>query len=190
MLDIATHDVRRIDRLVTEISEASRIDAELSRATFETVDLASLVTNIIGSRENRSENEGRHVLFDAEPGRYRVHGEPSRLERVISNLLDNSVSFSPPDGAITIDLARADNWITLSVCDEGPGIPEARREQVFQRFHSHRPQAEDFGNHSGLGLAIARSIAEAHDGTLMAESRPDGKNGACLVLNLPALREG
>ena len=190
LLDIATHDVRRIDRLVTEISEASRIDAELSRATFETVDLSSLVTNIIGSRENRSENEGRSVLFDGRDGQFLVRGEPSRLERVISNLLDNAVSFSPPEGAIAIDLERAENWITLTVCDEGPGIPEARREQVFQRFHSHRPQAEDFGNHSGLGLAIARSIAEAHDGTLLAEARPDGREGACLVLNLPALREG
>ncbi|GAA3792519.1 stimulus-sensing domain-containing protein [Qipengyuania pelagi] len=190
LLDIATHDVRRIDRLVTEISEASRIDAELSRATFETVDLASLVTNIIGSRENRSENEGRPVLFDSETGRFLVRGEPSRLERVISNLLDNAVSFSPSDGAITIDLVRAENWITMTVCDEGPGIPVERREQVFQRFHSHRPQAEDFGNHSGLGLAIARAIAEAHDGTLLAEGRPDGRDGACLVLNLPALRDG
>ena len=189
LLDIATHDVRRIDRLVTEISEASRIDAELSRATFETVDLASLVTNIIGSRENRSENEGRPVLFDSETGRFLVRGEPSRLERVISNLLDNAVSFSPSDGAITIDLVRAENWITMTVCDEGPGIPVERREQVFQRFHSHRPQAEDFGNHSGLGLAIARAIAEAHDGTLLAEGRPDGRDGACLVLNLPALRD-
>ena len=190
LLDIATHDVRRIDRLVTEISEASRIDAELSRATFETVDLASLVTNIIGSRENRSENEGRPVLFDSEAGRFLVRGEPSRLERVISNLLDNAVSFSPSEGSITIDLARADGWITMTVCDEGPGIPVERREQVFQRFHSHRPQAEDFGNHSGLGLAIARAIAEAHDGTLLAEGRPDGRDGACLVLNLPALRDG
>ena len=144
--------------------------------------------NCRAPHSRRSENEGRHVLFDAEPGRFRVHGEPSRLERVISNLLDNSVSLSPPDGAITIDLARADNWITLSVCDEGPGIPEARREQVFQRFHSHRPQAEDFGNHSGLGLAIARSIAEAHDGTLLATSRMDGQSGACLELGLPKKR--
>ena len=77
----------------------------------------------------------------------------------------------------------------MTVCDEGPGIPVERREQVFQRFHSHRPQAEDFGNHSGLGLAIARAIAEAHDGTLLAEGRPDGRDGACLVLNLPALRD-
>ena len=74
------------------------------------------------------------------------------------------------------------------MCDEGPGIPEARREQVFQRFHSHRPQAEDFGNHSGLGLAIARAIAEAHDGTLLATSRRDGQSGACLELGLPKKR--
>lgn len=185
LLDIAGHDVRRIDRLVTEISEASRIDAELSRATFERIDLAILIRNIIGSREDRSENDGHAIHFDGGVRPAIVMGEPSRLERVITNLLDNAVSFSPPDAAVEIALGERDGWISLTVCDEGPGIPEERREQVFQRFHSVRPDAEDFGQHSGLGLAIARSIAQAHDGTLTASPRPDGKPGACLELGLP-----
>lgn len=115
-----------------------------------------------------------------------VLGVPIRLERIIDNLLDNAVSFSPPGGEIRAVLARNENWITLAITDEGPGIPVEKREKVFQRFHSDRPAGEDFGKHSGLGLAIARTIAEAHDGNLVATSRPDGREGACLVLGLPA----
>ncbi len=189
LLDIATHDVRRIDRLVTEISDASRVDAELSRAVFEQVDLVQLIENIIGSREDRSENEGRAIIFDHVCSQALVMAEPIRLERVVENLLDNAVSFSPPEGKIEIELVLSDNRARLTVCDEGPGIPEDHREQVFQRFHSERPEAEDFGNHSGLGLAIARSIAEAHDGTLIACSRANGTSGACLSLSLPLLSQ-
>ena len=117
-----------------------------------------------------------------------VLGVPIRLERVIDNLLDNAVSFSPAGGEIHASLSRREGWITLAIADEGPGIPVEKREKVFQRFHSDRPEGEDFGKHSGLGLAIARTIAEAHDGTLVAASRTDGKDGACLVLGLPAKR--
>ena len=106
----------------------------------------------------------------------------------IRDRLDNAVSFSPPAGRIVAEITRSDNRITLSISDEGPGIPEEKRERVFQRFHSDRPEEEDFGNHSGLGLAIARTIAEAHDGTLVATSRADGEEGACLQLSLPAKR--
>ncbi|HEY8603623.1 sensor histidine kinase [Tsuneonella suprasediminis] len=184
--DIATHDVRRIDRLVTEISEASRIDAELSRATFERIDLVELIRNIIGSREARDENGGRQLLLSTSMSSAPVMGEPVRLERVIENLLDNAVSFSPSDASIELDLERThDRFVQLSVSDHGPGIAEESREKVFRRFHSLRPDAEDFGQHSGLGLAIARTIAEAHDGALTAHSRIDGEQGARLVLELP-----
>jgi two-component system sensor histidine kinase ChvG len=105
---------------------------------------------------------------------------------VVENLLDNAVSFSPPGEAIEVMLDNDGESVALSVCDRGPGIPEDEREKVFQRFHSVRPEAEDFGNHSGLGLAIARAIAEAHDGSLVASARPDGEHGACLTLRLPA----
>ncbi|MFA6218419.1 MAG: stimulus-sensing domain-containing protein [Erythrobacter sp.] len=188
LLDIATHDVRRIDRLVTEISDASRIDAELSRAEFEPVDLGQLLANIVASREAREENEGRSIALTIQGAPVVAMGVPVRVERVIENLLDNAVSFSPPDGQISANLERQEGWITLAICDEGPGIPEAKREAVFQRFHSDRPDGEDFGKHSGLGLAIARAIAQAHDGTLIATGRGDGRPGACLVLGLPAKR--
>jgi two-component system sensor histidine kinase ChvG len=183
---VTAHDVRRIDRLVTEIAEASRIDAELSRATFEPIDLAKLVENVVKTREDRGLNAGRKVAIDREKRAARVLGVPLRLERVLENLLDNAVSFSPPDGTISIRLRREDERVLLTVCDEGPGIPESEREKVFARFHTARPETEGFGDHSGLGLAIARTIAEAHDGSLTVADQPDGRSGACLVLELPA----
>jgi two-component system sensor histidine kinase ChvG len=186
LTQIAAHDVRRIDRLVSEISEASRIDAELSRATFEAIDLADLFANVIENRESRGENRGRRITVVREGRPLLVLGVAIRLERVAENLIDNAVSFSPPAGAITVSVGREDDRVVASVCDEGPGIPPEQREKVFRRFHSVRPDDEGFGNHSGLGLAIARTIAEAHDGTLVVADRQDGRSGACLVLDLPA----
>ncbi|MEE4199362.1 sensor histidine kinase [Erythrobacter sp.] len=182
---IATHDVRRIDRLVSEISDASRIDAEMSRARRERIDLADLVRAIIGSREHRAENQDHRIELSAHGPGAEVRGVGARLERVVENLLDNAVSFSPPDAPIEVAIENDGNCVSMTVCDSGPGIPEEAREKVFQRFHSVRPPGEDFGNHSGLGLAIARTIAEAHDGSLVAEARPDGASGACLTLRLP-----
>jgi two-component system, OmpR family, sensor histidine kinase ChvG len=182
---VAAHDVRRIDRLVSEISEASRIDAELSRATFEPVDVAKLVANVIERREMRGENGSCRIELSRERGGALVPGVPLRLERLIENLLDNAVSFSPAEGTIALRVARRDDTVELAVCDQGPGIPAEAREKVFTRFHSLRPEAEDFGDHSGLGLAIGRSIAEAHDGTLVVADSEHG-SGACLVLTLPA----
>jgi len=187
LLDIAVHDVQRIDRLVSEIADASRIDAELSRAVFEPVDLAALIANAIGAREHRRESAGHSItMVRPKRGSFVVMGVPTRLERVIENLLDNAVSFSPPDGTITITVSSHADAIEAEICDEGPGIPPSEREQVFQRFHSVRPEAENFGDHSGLGLAIARTIVEAHDGTLILRDRPDGAGGACFVIRLPA----
>jgi len=186
LAEIAVHDVRRIDRLVSEIAEASRIDAELSRATFEPIDLSKLVENLVQAREDRALNAGRRIEIDRERRALRLLGVPLRLERVMENLLDNAVTFSPPDGVISVALRREGDRAVVSVCDEGPGIPESEREKVFARFHTARPETEGFGDHSGLGLAIARAIAEAHDGSLTVADRPDGKSGACLVLDLPA----
>ena len=186
LIQIATHDVRRIDRLVTEIAAASRVDAEISRATLERVDLADLFANLIRSREDRGMNGGRRIVLDAAPGSHIVMGVPTQLERVAENLIDNAVSFSPADGVVSVSIRRAGGQSITEVCDEGPGIAADAREAVFRRFHSDRPEGESFGNHSGLGLAIGRAIAEAHDGTLSADARPDGAPGACLRLRLPA----
>lgn len=183
---IAAHDVRRIDRLVTEIAEASRIDAELSRTQFVAVDLDGLAGTLVHARAERGGDDGQAVrLLPLGPGPFVVPGDPGRLERVLENLIDNAVSFSPPRGSVEVTLERLADHVRLAVRDEGPGIPAEAREKVFERFHSLRPSDEDFGSHSGLGLAIARTIVEAHDGTLTAIDRDDGKAGACLLAELP-----
>jgi len=182
---IAAHDVRRIDRLITEIADASRIDAELTRTRFEPVDMVRMVEAVIAERAERGADGAAHVALHKGPGRCRVMGDAARLERVMVNLIDNAVSFSPPGGEIRVETSARNGAIRLCVLDDGPGIPPESREKVFERFHSDRPEAEDFGSHSGLGLAIARTIVAAHDGTLVAADRPDGKPGACLVLTLP-----
>ncbi|MEO7247575.1 MAG: stimulus-sensing domain-containing protein [Novosphingobium sp.] len=188
LIAIAAHDVRRIDRLVTEIADASRIDAELSRTKFVQLDLVALLTGLTSERAERGADADCRVESKTAIKRCMVAGDPARLERVLHNLIDNAVSFSPPQGTIAITVDRRDARVRVSICDDGPGIPIDAREKVFERFHSLRPEAEDFGSHSGLGLAIARTIAEAHDGSLIARDREDGQSGACLVLELPAAR--
>ncbi|MBI1403552.1 MAG: HAMP domain-containing protein [Porphyrobacter sp.] len=185
LIQIAAHDVRRIDRLVTEIAAASRVDAEISRATLERVDLAELFENLIRSREDRGMNGGRRLVLERGRGAAMVMGVPMQLERVAENLIDNAISFSPENGVVSVTIRNAGTMVEAEVCDEGPGIPAERREDVFRRFHSDRPEGESFGNHSGLGLAIGRAIAEAHDGTLTADARADGAPGACLRLRIP-----
>lgn len=187
LLDIANHDVKRIDRLVTEIADASRIDAELSRTTFEPVDMVKLVLALVSARDSRAVNGTTRIeVTHRGAGTCYVPGDAARLERVLENLLDNAVSFSPDPGTIEVDILCDDEQVGIAVSDHGPGIAEDAREKVFERFHSLRPADEDFGSHSGLGLAIARTIVEAHYGTLTAADRADGQPGARLEIDLPA----
>jgi two-component system sensor histidine kinase ChvG len=187
LLDVAAHDVKRIDRLVTEISDASRIDAELSRTTFEPVDMVALVRALVAARDSRGENGTSQIAVNHRGGASCLAaGAPTRLERVLENLLDNAVSFSPPGAPIEVEIVGGGDRVTIAVSDHGPGIAPDSREKVFARFHSLRPADEDFGSHSGLGLAIARTIVEAHYGTLAAEDRSDGEPGARLEFDLPS----
>lgn len=185
LTEIARHDVQRLDRLISEIADASRIDAELSRARFEPVDLAALARALVDERDSRRSADAPRLVYRG-ASRALVPGNPARLERVLDNLVDNAVSFSPPGGAVTIAVERRDARVALAIEDEGPGIAPDQREQVFARFHSVRPEGEAFGGHSGLGLAIARTIVEAHDGALTIADRADGRPGARLVVELPA----
>ncbi|MBV1917216.1 MAG: HAMP domain-containing histidine kinase [Sphingomonadaceae bacterium] len=187
LLTIARQDVGRIDRLVTEIADASRIDAQLSRTEFTCVDLFKLVQALVAERESRGVNGSSEIQISQRSDKpMLVSGDGPRLERVLHNLLDNAVSFSPDGELIEIQFERHDDQIVVAISDHGPGIPDEAREKVFERFHSLRPSAEDFGKHSGLGLAIARTIVEAHFGSLTAGARKDSQPGARLIISLPA----
>lgn len=186
LMDIAEDDVLRLDRLVTDIAEASRMDAQLSRATFRPIDLAQLVTRLVHAHEMRGIDGGVQLRFvTTAPFPPLIMGDEQRLARVVENLIANGVSFSPGDGVVGITLDADGDVAILAVEDEGPGVPQDERESVFRRFHSHRPTGEDFGKHSGLGLAIARSILEGHDGAIAIEDRLDGRSGARFVVRLP-----
>ena len=186
LLDIVRDDVRRLDRLITDISEASRLDAQLSRATFENVDVAVLIQGLLAQRAQRSDPAGIRYEFDGMPGLTAVVlAEGARLERVFENLLDNAASFSPPGGLVRIGIDRDGRDLLVRVEDEGPGVPPEEREAVFRRFQSIRPSSEAFGQHSGLGLAIARTIVEGHGGTIVVTDRDDGEAGARFDVRLP-----
>jgi len=186
LLDVASDDVRRIDRLINDISEASRVDAELARTKFEQVDIGKMIDQLLAAREQRDTNETATIAF-ARPGRgvATVMGDDDRLERVFSNILDNAVSFSPPGGLIEILATPDAGEVVVQIADQGPGIPPEHRQNIFKRFHSDRPADEAFGKHSGLGLAIAKTIIEGHDGTINAIDRPDGQQGACFEIRMP-----
>ena len=186
LMAIAQDDVRRLDRLVTDIAEASRIDAQLSRTRFEPIDLGLLIEKMVVAREARGIGRGVRLAF-ARPRKNVavVLGEEQRIIRVLDNLIDNAVSFSPDGGLVQIVATVADNEVLVSVEDQGPGVPESEREHVFRRFHSVRPENEAFGKHSGLGLAIARSIVEGHQGKISIADRQDAQSGACFIMRLP-----
>ncbi|AUW58885.1 sensor histidine kinase [Sphingobium sp. SCG-1] len=186
LLAIAKDDVRRLDRLVTDIAEASRVDAQLSRTRFEPIDLGKLIEDLVVARETRGIERDVHIAF-ARPRKdvAVVLGEKQRLALVLENLLDNAISFSPNGGLVQIVATVADSEVLVAVEDEGPGVPLAERETVFRRFHSVRPEGEQFGKHSGLGLAIARSILEGHQGRISIGDRDDAQQGASFIVRLP-----
>ena len=183
LLDVVRQDVGRLDRLVVDIAEASRLDAELSRARFEPIDLAVLIGSLLPIWEQR--RAGVEIAF-ARPrlGSAIVMGEESRLARLLDNLVDNAISFSPAGGLVEVCAMADGNQVKISVEDEGTGVPDDSREVIFNRFHSIRPEA-DFGRHSGLGLAIARAIVEGHGGRIEVGDRRDGQAGARFVVRLP-----
>ncbi len=186
LLDVVRDDVRRLDRLIVEIAETSRLDAELSRASFEPVDLGKLIESLIPVWEQRGAESGVRLAF-ARPksGTAVVMGDEARLVRLIDNLVDNAISFSPEGGLVEVSAINAGSHVLVSVEDDGPGVAPEAREAIFTRFHSVRPEA-DFGRHSGLGLAIARAIANGHDARIGVEDRHDGRSGARFVIRFPS----
>jgi two-component system sensor histidine kinase ChvG len=187
LIDVVRQDVVRLDRLISDVGEAARTDAELARARFEPVDLGQLIEQLVGSWETRRETGNVRLAF-ARPRRASaiVMGEPGRLARAIDNIIDNAISFSPPGGLVEIAATHVEDEIRIRIDDEGPGVPEELREAIFNRFHSVRPEAEGFGRHSGLGLAIARAIVEGHDGEIDVAHRDDAPSGARFTIILKA----
>jgi len=202
--DVIQHDVRRLDRLITDISDASRLDAELARDKAQSVDFGQIASNIISmSKGIADESSGIQFMFEVEgPHQDRsaaqqnmvgskaflVSGHEDRLAQVLINLVENAKSFvDPRRGEITIRLGRHGGFVELKVIDNGPGIPSNKVERIFERFYTDRPESQGFGQNSGLGLSISRQIVEAHGGTMSADNRSDGKPGAVFTLQIPSL---
>ncbi|MCQ8239381.1 ATP-binding protein [Rhizosaccharibacter radicis] len=198
LLAIIHQDVRRLDRLITDISDASRVDAELSRATTEPVEVVPMLS-VLAEINQATRKEGDPIMVLDVPGLgeraaekgqrgLAVQAVEDRLVQVLRNLLGNAASFSPPNGRIVLGAAESGGMIEVSVSDEGPGIPPAKLDSIFDRFYSERPASENFGQHSGLGLSISRQIVDALRGQIRAENRldPEGRViGARFVVRLP-----
>jgi two-component system sensor histidine kinase ChvG len=188
LLAIITQDVARLDRLITDISDSSRLDSELSRTAPEVVDLAKILSTLKEIHDATRKDDGPRMVLDAPAAGLLVRGVESRLVQVLRNLIGNAISFSPPNGFIWLRGRETGGIVELAVEDEGPGIPDAKLDGIFDRFYSERPESEQFGSHSGLGLSISRQIIEAHQGRISAENRRDEDGnivGARFVIRLP-----
>jgi two-component system sensor histidine kinase ChvG len=188
LLGIIAEDVARLDRLISDISDASRLDAELSRVATEPVDLAPILATLAEINEATRTDGAPRIEVAPIEGRCVVQGVEGRIVQVLRNLIANAISFSPANGRIALSAREAGSMVEISVEDEGPGIPEARLEHIFDRFYSERPQGERFGQHSGLGLSISRQIVVALRGRITAENRRDPSGrvlGARFLVRLP-----
>jgi two-component system sensor histidine kinase ChvG len=194
LLGVIVDDVERLNRLITDISSASRIAAEISREEAERVDVGGLLGTLAEVYMAAGEDRGGPPVRAevATPELLIMTGHEGRLAQVLRNLIENAISFSPPDGVVHLRARRDQGDVVIVVEDDGPGLPEGKLDAVFDRFYSERPEGEKFGTHSGLGLSISRQIIEAHQGTIRAENRksPSGQLlGARFIIRLPALEE-
>ena len=189
LLTIIGQDVMRLDRLISDVSDASRIDAEMSRVTARPVDVVPIVRtlkDLDDATRDPDNDPGLEVI--APPAGMEVLAVEDRLVQVLRNLIGNAHSFSPHKGRILVRVKDAGVVAEISVEDQGPGIPEANLEHIFDRFYSERPHGEKFGQHSGLGLSISRQIVEALHGQISAENVRDGEGkilGARFIVRLP-----
>jgi two-component system sensor histidine kinase ChvG len=191
LMDIMLEDVQRLDRLITDISDASRLDAELSRGLKEVINICEMLTTLIESHQLIGSDQGIQFALNLPEGDHLwVNGIEGRLAQVLRNLIGNAISFSPEGGLISLEVRRVRGKVEIDVYDQGRGIPEDKLEKIFERFFTDRPEPESFGNNSGLGLSISKQIVEAHGGELTASNRePTDENptGARFTISLPAL---
>ncbi len=197
LLNIIQHDVRRLDRLISDISDASRLDAELQRQEAAPVDLAKLLSTLVSVANEVKRDDGVKVSLKFEGGgtrAFQVPGHDSRLGQIVDNLIENARSFSPPGATVRVTCRRLRNQIEIFVDDDGPGVRDDVREKIFERFYTDRPH-QGFGQNSGLGLSISKQIVDAHGGAIWVENRigapgPDGEPnvlGARFIVRLPAM---
>jgi two-component system sensor histidine kinase ChvG len=196
LLEVIEHDVKRLDRLISDISDASRLDAELQRQEASTVDLPKLLEALVtAANELRTDDVNVKLAFEGgNPSVFKVPGHDSRLGQVVSNLIDNARSFSPPGGTVRVTCRRLKNDVEIAVDDDGPGIRPEALDKIFERFYTDRPH-QGFGQNSGLGLSISKQIVEAHGGSIRVENRNSvaaaGQTphvfGARFVVRLPAI---
>ncbi|MGB4101929.1 MAG: stimulus-sensing domain-containing protein [Alphaproteobacteria bacterium] len=191
LMAVIQDDVLRLDRLITDISSASRLDAELSRAATELIDIGQMLATLAdyyAPVAASGATAARVTLTGKLPLNLKVRGVEGRLTQVLKNLIDNALSFTPSGSTVCLAAERDGAVVKISVEDDGPGIPETRLATIFDRFYSERPKTEKFGTHSGLGLSIAKQITEAHRGKIWAENRttPQGViHGARFCITLP-----
>ena len=179
LLAVIQHDVKRLDRLISDISDASRLDAEMQRNDAHPVNLVELLTMVVGVANERHD-DGVKVALNFEGGRtaaFTVLGHDSRLGQVIDNLIDNARSFSPAGATVRVTCRRLKTEVEIVVDDDGPGVPAEAVEKIFERFYTYRPD-QDFGQNSGLGLSISKHIIEAHGGRIWVENRQRAATGA------------
>jgi two-component system sensor histidine kinase ChvG len=190
LMSIILDDVQRLDRLISDISDASRLDAELSRAETDTVEIGELLRALVAVQEAGERADAPRFRLDVlDHQDLAVPGIEGRLGQVFRNLISNAVTFSPPGGTIRLSAQRQGGDVVISIADDGPGIPEGKLEAVFERFYTERPAGEKFGTHSGLGLSISKQIVDAHGGSIHAENRHDGSGRVCgarFIVRLPA----
>jgi two-component system sensor histidine kinase ChvG len=189
MMKIIEHDIRRMDRLVSDISHMSRLDGELVKEQMKLFDITRMLENIVDFHRNQSDALGVELLWDRPASPIYFNGIEERLAQVIVNLLSNAISFCEENDVVRLWIRERDDRILIAVEDTGPGIPEDSLETIFSRFYSQRPTGE-FGGHSGLGLAISKQIVEAHNGVIWAEnirgSGPEAEiQGARFIIGLP-----
>jgi two-component system sensor histidine kinase ChvG len=196
LLTVIEHDVRRLDRLISDISDASRLDAELQRQEAAPVDCAKLLTTLVAVANEVKREDCVNVTLRFESGgahSFQVPGHDSRLGQIIDNLIENARSFSPPGGTVRVNCRRLRHFIEIFVDDDGPGVRPEVHEKIFERFYTDRPH-QGFGQNSGLGLSISKQIVEAHGGAIWVENRTgaasvDGEPrilGARFIVRLPA----
>ena len=183
LMDIILADVGRLDRLISDISLASRIDVELHKTLPEAMDIVPFIDNWATASIQRFHDVSISYVGLADKEIVPVRMLPGRIAQILDNILHNAISFSPEGGKIQIKAQVDKSSVSISIEDDGPGIPEAKLNAIFDRFYTERPSTEAFGNHSGLGLSISRQIATAHNGTISAENR--NKGGARFILMLP-----